>query len=108
MSKSGRNIHQFNFPIQHFVLISFLTLFILGGCALIPPVQEMSNARQSLQAAKKAGAEVHDFKRFSEARSLLDLASQKMDSGEYTQARELALEARSIAIKSRQQSVIKK
>lgn len=80
----------------------------LGGCSLIPPVQEMSNARQSLQAAKTAGAETHDSERFSKAKQLLDLASKKMDSGDYAEARNLAIEARSIAIKARQVAIITK
>lgn len=84
-----------------------LLVLLLHGCSLLPPVQEMSNARQSLQAAKSAGAEVHDPKAFSEAQRLLDQASEKIDSGDYEQARELAIRARSIAIKSCQVSVVK-
>lgn len=108
MIKSDRNTFQTISSTQLFVFVILPVLLFLGGCSLIPPVQEMSNARQSLQAAKSAGAEVHDSKRFSKASELLDLASQKMDSGDYVTARELALEARSIAIKARQVTVIKK
>jgi len=90
------------------MLPSLFIVLLLGGCSLVPPVQEMSNARQSLQAAKSAGAEVHDSKRFSEAEKLLELASQKMSTGEYAEARNLALEARSIAIKARKVTVTKK
>lgn len=82
-------------------------LLVLAGCSLLPPVQEMSNARQSLQAAKNANAEVYDSKGFSKAQALLELASQKIDLGEYVQARELAIRARAIAIKSRQLALIK-
>jgi len=99
------------YRIPHKLILMYLVLFgmlLLASCSLIPPVQEMSNARQSLQAAKSAGAEVHDSKGFSEAKALLDLASEKIDSGEYVEARELALRARSIAIKSRQIAVTKK
>ena len=87
---------------------TLVVLLFFTACSLIPPVQEMSNARQSLQSAKDVGAEDIDSKRFSKAKQLLDLASEKMDSGEYTEARNLALEARSIAIKARQVSVTKK
>ena len=89
---------------QSILLISVILAF-LTGCSLLPPVQEMSNARQSLNAAKSAGAEVHDSERFSKARALLDKASLKIDMGEYGEARALALEARNIAIKSRQVSL---
>ena len=94
--------------VPHFrqsVLLITVILLFLTGCSLLPPVQEMSNARQSLNAAKSAGAEVHDSERFSKARALLDKASLKIDMGEYGEARALALEARNIAIKSRQVSL---
>jgi len=87
--------------------ITVLFLFILSSCSLLPPVQEMSNARQSVEAAKMAGAEVHDFKRFSQAKSLLERASEKIDSGEYSLAKDLAIKAHILAIKSRQISIIK-
>jgi len=95
--------------LNKLILISSVILgsFVVGGCSLIPPVQEMSNARQSLQAAKLANAQVHDYKGFSEAEGLLELASKKIDLGEYAEARELAIRARSIAIKSRQYAVHK-
>ncbi len=85
--------------------VSILFMLVLSGCTLLPPVQEMSNARQSLEAAKTAGAEVHDSKRFFRAKRLLDEASQKIDSGEYTQARELAIKAHTMAIKARQMAI---
>jgi len=86
---------------------SLLLALFVSGCALLPPVQEMSNARQSLEAAKTAGAEVHDSKRFLEAKRLLEQASEKIDAGEYTQARNLAIKAHAIAIKARQASISK-
>jgi len=94
--------------IPHVSVMAFFLIFLLStGCSLLPPVQEMSNARQSLKAAESAGAEVHDSERFSRAKELLDKASLKIDAGEYGKARELALEARNIAIKSRQVSLSK-
>ena len=97
-------------PFKHLRVFSSLlaVLLFFTACSLIPPIQEMSNARQSVQSAKDAGAEDVDSKRFSKAKQLLDLASEKMDSGEYIEARNLALEARSIAIKARQATVTKK
>jgi len=109
MIKFDRNALQFNSSKYLRVFSSLLAVLLLfTACSLIPPVQEMSNARQSVQSAKDAGAEDVDSKRFSKAKQLLDLASEKMDSGEYTEARNLALEARSIAIKARQVAVTKK
>lgn len=109
MIKFDRNALQFNSSKYLRVFSSlFAVLLFFTACSLIPPVQEMSNARQSLQSAKDVGAQDHDSKRFSRAKRLLDLASEKMDAGEYAEARNLALEARSIAIKARQVSVTKK
>lgn len=102
-----RNLPQHPLRYRLMAILAIL-LLVLGGCALMPPVQEMSNARQSLRAAKSAGAEVHDSKRFSQAKKLLNQASLKIDAGEYGEARELALQARNIAIKSRQVSLTKK
>ncbi len=96
------------FFFKRFLLSSsLLFVLVVSGCALLPPVQEMSNARQSLEAAKTAGAEVYDSKRFLEAKRLLEQASEKIDAGEYTQARNLAIKAHTIAIKARQVSITK-
>ncbi len=97
-----------SFFLQRFLLsVSLLVMLFVAGCALVPPVQEMSNARQSLAAAKSAGAEVHDSKRFLEAKALLDKASKKIDEGEYADARHLAIKAHTLAIKSRQVAISK-
>ena len=109
MIKFDRYALQFNSSKYLRVFSSLLAVLLFcTACSLIPPVQEMSNARQSLQSAKDVGAQDHDPKRFSKAKQLLDLASEKMDAGEYVEARNLALEARSIAIKARQVTVTKK
>jgi len=109
MIKFDRNALQSS-SFKHLSVFSSLLAILLffTACSLLPPIQEMSNARQSLQSAKDVGAQDHDSKRFSKAKQLLDLASEKMDAGEYVEARNLALEARSIAIKARQVTVTKK
>ncbi len=107
MTKPAQNILFFAKNKLILIYSALLGLFILSACSLLPPVQEMSNARQSLQAAKTAKAEVYDYKGFSQAKALLERASEKIDSGEYELARELAIRARAIAIKSRQLAVLK-
>jgi len=94
--------------MRFLLIFHLLLMLVLSGCALLAPVQEMSNARQSLEAAKMAGAEVHDSKRFFQAKTLLKQASQRIDSGEYTQARSLAIKAHTMAIKARQVAISKK
>lgn len=89
------------------IQITFLAL-ILSACAAYAPVQEMSNARQSLQAAKDANAERYASGLFNEANKRLHSATLELDAGEYERARILALEAKHLALKARQLSSSKK
>ncbi|MCW8988744.1 MAG: hypothetical protein OQK75_13850, partial [Gammaproteobacteria bacterium] len=50
---SFARLHKRLFYITSFVLLAW----VLGACAITAPVQEMSNARQSIQAAQDANAE---------------------------------------------------
>ena len=74
----------------------------LTGCTTIAPVQEMSNARQSIQAAKDANAENLAANVLSEAQKRLRSAMRELDAGEYERARILALEAKHLALKAKQ------
>ncbi len=71
---------------------------------LTAPVQEMSNARQSIKAAKDANAEKLATNVLSEAQQRLRSAMRELDAGEYERARILALEAKHLALKARQLS----
>ena len=75
---------------------------ILGACSTIAPVQEMSNARQSIKAAKDANAENLATNILSEAQQRLKSAMRELDAGEYERARVLALEAKHLALKAKQ------
>ena len=86
------------------VNIFVFTLF-LGACTTIAPVQEMSNARQSISAAKDANAENLATNILSEAEQRLRSAMRELDAGEYEKARVLALEAKHLALKARQLSI---
>lgn len=81
----------------------FLTL--LWGCSVNPPVQEMSNARQTLMAAKDAQAETLSPSQMQEAQQLMDKATGALESGDYKRAREFAVSAQKIAIKARHQAI---
>lgn len=74
----------------------------LGACATIAPVQEMSNARQSIKAAKDANAENLAANILSEAQQRLKSAMRELDAGEYERARILALESKHLALKAKQ------
>lgn len=82
-----------------------LLLLSVNGCSIAPPVQEMSNARQSIKAAKDVNAENLASNVLSEAKQRLHSAMRELDAGEYERARILALEAKHLALKARQIAV---
>ena len=68
-------------------------LLALAGCASAP-VQEMSDARQAIQAAEEAGAAQYAPDALSEAKRLLTSAERKLQREAYQSARIDAREAR--------------
>lgn len=84
-----------------------LTMLALTGCAVSAPVQEMSNARQTIQAARDVGAAEHAPELLSIAEKLLDKAARKLEQGDYQIARDFALEAQEQAMRARQKAVEK-
>ncbi len=70
------------------------------GCASAP-VQEMSDARQMLQAAERAGAPRHAPRPYARARRLLEEAERALEIGRYAEARRLAREAAAAAAEAR-------
>ena len=62
----------------------------------------MSNARQSIRAAKDVNAEKLAANILSEAEQRLNSARRELDAGEYEKARILAVEAKHLALKARQ------
>jgi len=87
------------------VFLALVLLGIFSGCAISPPVQEMSNARQTLQAARDANATKFAPDYLQEAETLIKAATEALDSGDYLNARELAITAQQQAIKARQKSL---
>lgn len=85
----------------------YVVALALGGCAVSPPVQEMSNARQTIQAARDAGALEHAPELLSIAEKLLDKAALKLEQGDYPIARDFALEAQQQAMQARQRALDK-
>lgn len=95
-----KRLHKQLFQIVNIIVFAIL----LNGCTTIAPVQEMSNARQSIQAAKDANAENLAANILSEAQQRLRSAMRELDAGEYERARMLALEAKHLALKAKQLS----
>lgn len=98
---SFERLHKRLFYIVNLVV---MVLFI-SACAMMAPVQEMSNARQSIKAAKDANAEKLAVNVLSEAKQRLRSAMRELDAGEYERARILAIEAKHLALKARQLAV---
>lgn len=75
-----------------------LTLLCVGmvGC-VGAPVQEMSNARQAIKAARDAGADQVAPQEMSEAQSLLEQAETNLHKGAWRDARRNAIDAKSKA-----------
>jgi len=73
-------------------------MLVAAGCGTAPPVQEMSDARQAIAAAKEAGAEQSAAEDFRAAEAFLDSAQRKLSERAYGQARRDALQAKSKAL----------
>ena len=68
-------------------------LLVLSACSGFAPVQELSNARQTLRLAKVAKAEIYATESYLRAQEILEQAVNQLNSGDYGKARELALQA---------------
>jgi Sec-independent protein translocase protein TatA len=87
------------------VVVSSLFLLLLGACSVMPPVQEMSDARQAIKAAREANAEQYAPQKLRSAEDSLDLATKTLEQGEYEEARMAASVAKALAIKARDAAV---
>lgn len=82
-------------------LLPLLFAITLSACAVVP-AQEMSDARQAIQAAEQAGAGQHAPRALSTARSLLDQAEASLAVKDYAAARRTAHQAKTAAIQARE------
>ena len=79
-------------------LISLMIVFTLSACASLPPLQEMSNARQTIAAAKEMNSSADQSQKIQEAERLLSRAERSMEVNLYESARQDALRAQKEAI----------
>lgn len=77
-----------------FRLLLATGLLTLSACASNPPVQEMSDARQAIQAAITAGAEEHAALALKDARQFLADAEANLHRKAYNGAKNDAREAK--------------
>jgi len=78
----------------------FAIALILAGCAVAPPVQEMSDARQAIAAAEAAEADHWARNEISEARRYLAEAEADISEEAYGPARSNALRAQDRAVRA--------
>jgi hypothetical protein len=76
----------------------FLTIFTLAGCTTLLPTQEMSDARQALQAAQLVQADKYAHQQVQTAAFKLSHAELNFSAGNAQSAREHALAAKEAAI----------
>jgi hypothetical protein len=85
--------------LQRVAAGALITLLVVG-CASAPPVQEMSDARQAIAAAKDAGAVQYASSQLREAQDLLATAQtylEQANANAYWNARESAIQAKEVA-----------
>jgi PBP1b-binding outer membrane lipoprotein LpoB len=87
-------------PLIRRFFAPFLLAVLLVGCVGMP-LQEMSDARQAVRAAERAGAQQHAPELLAEAKTLVESASQNVHNGEYREARDQAVLARDKAVEAR-------
>jgi len=75
------------------LLAVLLGIVCLAGCHGAP-VQEMSDARQAIEAARVAGAAVHSPAELAAAQAAIARAEERLRAQQYTRARIAALEAK--------------
>ena len=85
-------------------LLSLALVLLLAACTGMP-VQEMSNARQAVEAARKAGADTRAPKDLKSAEGLLKDAEKALEDGDYSLAKDNAKAARTQAVTAQDKSL---
>lgn len=78
-------------------LLGLLILFC-AGCSTLLPTQEMSDARQAIQAAQAVHADQYATRGLQAAEARLNTAEQHLATGDLNTAREQAISAKEAAI----------
>jgi hypothetical protein len=94
------------YSLTRWLYMVTLVLGLLTGCASIsPPVQEMSDARQAIKAAREANAGQYAPQKLQSAEDSIELATRTLEQGEYEAARMAASVAKALAIKARDEAL---
>ena len=87
--------------------VIILCMALLAAC-VSAPIQEMSDARQAIHAAREvvdAKAPVLSQERFARASELMQAAESQLRDGDFGKARQLAMSAKLLAIEARERVV---
>ena len=84
--------------MSHFVRAAVLAALLAVAACQSAPVQEMSDARQAISVAKKAGAERHAPGDFQAAMNYLESAENFIGQRQYAKARADAVSAKASAL----------
>ena len=76
----------------------FASVLLFAAACETMPVQEMSDARQAIMAARDAGAETHAMEELAAAEKYLSSAEEYLNSRDYAIARRDAIEAKTRAL----------
>ena len=98
------------FGIVNWLLVP-LVCGALWGCVSVPtysaPIQEMSDARQAIAAAKEAGAIEYSPIVFAESQRLLLQAQGALEEGNYAASREEAIAAQAQALQALEETLLR-
>lgn len=83
-----------------FQRVLLTSLLVMLGACVSPPVQEMSDARQAIAAARDAGAGQLAADQLGEAEGLLENAERNLEAGVYDLARREAVKAKDLAFEA--------
>jgi inorganic triphosphatase YgiF len=86
--------------ISQFLRVAVVAATLVGAACQTAPVQEMSDARQAITVATKAGAEQHAADLLHTAVSHLQSAERLLNERKYSQARHDALSAKHSALEA--------
>lgn len=92
------------FDKNTFHIIVFLVALV-SACSVLPPVQEMSDARQALEAAREAQADRYAVQKMRSAEDSMELATKNLEQRDYEAARMAASVAKALAIKARDEAL---
>lgn len=81
-------------------ILMVVLLFSMVACVSIP-AQQMSDARQAMQAADEVAADEKAPDEYRKAQQLLEQADQHLKQGNYGEAKALAVEAKQAALNAR-------